>query len=44
MITDTLFGLKQVLTTNLIQELDPDQEELLKDLICIGIHKLGVEA
>ncbi len=43
MITDTLYGLKQILTTNLIQELDPDEERLLGDLICLGVHKLNVE-
>lgn len=43
MITDTLFGLKQILTTNLLQELDPEQEDLLKNLIELGVHKLEVE-
>lgn len=42
-ITDTLHGLRLILTTNLIQELDPEQEELFKDLIELGVHKLGVE-
>jgi hypothetical protein len=42
-IVSTLVGLKEVLTTNLWQELDPDEERLLKDLIELGVHKLGVE-
>lgn len=42
-ITDTLFGLKQILTTNLLQELDPEQEQLFKDLLELGVLKLNVQ-
>lgn len=42
-IKDTLEGLTEILQSGLLQELDPEQEDLLKTLICIGIHKLGVE-
>lgn len=42
-IKDTLQGLTEILQSGLLQELDPEQEDLLKTLICIGIHKLGVE-
>ena len=42
-IKDTLMGLTEILQSGLLQELDPEEEELLKTLICIGIHKFGVE-
>lgn len=42
-IKDTPMGLTEILQSGLLQELDPEQEDLLKTLICIGIHKLGVE-
>lgn len=42
-IKQTLAGLTEILESGLLQELDPDEEDLLKTLICIGIHKLGVE-
>ena len=42
-ITAALTGLREVLSTNLLQELDPDQEKLLKQLIELGVHKLNVE-
>lgn len=42
-IKDTLEGLTEILQSGLLQELDPDEEELLRKLICIGFHKLGVE-
>lgn len=42
-IATTIVGLHEILTTSLRQELDPDEEQLLKDLIELGVHKLGVE-
>jgi hypothetical protein len=43
LIVDTLHGLKLILTTNLIQELDPAQEEALKLLLGMGVLKMEVE-
>ena len=43
LITDTLHGLKLILTTNLHQELDPGQEETLKLLLGMGVLKMEVE-
>lgn len=43
LIVDTLYGLKQILTTNLIQELDPEQEDSFKDLVGLAVHKGMVE-
>lgn len=43
LIVDTLFGLKQILTTNLAQELDPAQEEEFKHLISVAVNKGMVE-
>jgi hypothetical protein len=43
LITDTLHGLKVILTTNLIQELDPAQEDTLKLLLGMGVLKMEVE-
>lgn len=36
MIVDTLFGLKQIFTTNLVQELDPMQEAEMIQLLALG--------
>lgn len=45
LIWNTLTGLKALLIDDktLLQELDPEQERLLKDLIELGVHKLDVE-
>lgn len=42
-IHDTLTGLGEILTTNLLQELNPEQEEVLKKLLGLGVLKMGVE-
>lgn len=36
LITDTLAGLHEILTTNLRQELDRSQEQELKELLSLG--------
>lgn len=42
-IEETLMGLAEILNTNLWQELDPDQETILKDLLELGMLKMGVQ-
>ncbi len=45
LIWDTLIGMKALLVddTTLLQEMDPDQERLFKDLVGIAVHKDLVE-
>lgn len=45
LIWNTLIGLKAILVddTTLLQELDPDQEQLLKDLVEMAVHKMEIE-
>lgn len=42
-IRQTLLGLEEILTTNLLQELAPEEEIRLQDLLELGVHKMEVE-